>query len=251
MTSSDSTRRRTALITGGSRGIGLTTAHRFLADGYAVAVADVNPRALARLDDLAAEHGDAFTRLEMDITDSAQIQRALDDIVGRWGQLDVLVNNAGRNRGGRTFDTSEEDWDWVLDTNLKGSFLCSKLAAVTMRDHGGGSIINLSSTSAGGFDRNPAYDASKAGLIGLTRGMAHDLGEHGIRVNAVAPGTTLTDWVKHNLPEDFIAADTEATPLGTLAEPEDIAAAIAFLASEDARHITGQVLSVSGGRWMP
>ena len=134
---------------------------------------------------------------------------------------------------------------------MKGTFLCSKFAAEQMRPQGSGSIVSISSISAAGADRNPAYDSSKAGIIGLTRAMAHQLGQYGIRVNAVAPGTILTDWVQHNLAPDFLQAEADATPSGNLGDPEDIAAAISYLASDDARHVTGQVLCVSGGRWMP
>ncbi len=251
MTSGSESKQRTVLITGGSRGIGLSTAMRFLQDGYAVTVADVNPRALGRLDEVEAEHKDRFARAEMDVTDLAQIETTVSQIRKRWGSLAVLVNNAGRNRGGGLFDTSEEDWDWVLNTNLKGSFLCSKAAAASMRETGGGAIINISSVSASGHDRNPAYDSSKAGLIGLTRALAQELGPDGIRVNAVAPGTTMTEWVKRNIPQEMLDADLARTPLGRNAEPEDIAAAVAWLASEEAQQVTGVVLPVAGGLWMP
>lgn len=244
-------RPRTALITGGGRGIGLAIARRLLDDGYAVAVGDVNAKALARLDDVAAEHGDRFQRVELDITQRADVERAVSGIVERWGALDALVNNAGRNTSSDTFSTSEEDWDWVLDTNLKAVFLCSQVAAERMREQGAGAIVNISSTSAGGEGGNPAYSASKAGVIGLTRAMAHELGPLGIRVNAVAPGTTLSDWVQRHMPAEELAREAERNPLRRNAEPADIAAAVAFLASDDARHVTGQVLSVSGGRWMP
>ena len=242
---------RTALVTGGSRGIGLAITKRLLADGFAVTAADVNPRALGRMDELVAEHGEMLSRAEIDITQGEQVQAAVREVVERRGRLDVMVNNAGRNRGGGLFDTSEEDWDWVHETNMKGTFLCSKYAAEQMRKQGHGSIISISSISAGGADKNPAYDASKAGIIGLTRSMAHELGPFGIRVNAIAPGTILTDWVQHNLPPDFLQAESEATPLARLGQPEDIAAAISYLSSDDAQHVTGQVLCVSGGRWMP
>lgn len=242
---------RTAMVTGGSRGLGLAITKRLLADGFAVMAADVNPRALGRMDALTAEHGDMLDRVEVDITQGDQVQNAMQAVSARWGRLDVMVNNAGRNRGGGLFDTSAEDWDWVHDTNMKGTFLCSKFAAEQMREQGSGSIISISSISSAGEDKNPAYDSSKAGIIGLTRAMAHELGPLGIRANAVAPGTILTDWVQQNLPPDFLQAESAATPRGELGQPEDIAAAVSYLASDDARHVTGQVLCVSGGRWMP
>ena len=246
----DGNGQRTALVTGGSRGIGLAISQRLRADGYAVTPADVNPRALGRLEGLVTEHGDLFSPAQVDISNPEQIQGAIRQIVDRWGRLDVLVNNAGRNRGGGVFDTSPDDWDWVLDTNLKGSFLCAKYAAEQMRSQGSGSIISISSTSAGGFDPNAAYSASKAGVIGLTRSLARELGPLGVRVNAIAPGVIETDWVKHNLPPEFLEEERAITPMGRNGEPEDIADVIAFLASDDARHVTGQVICVSGGRWM-
>ena len=252
MTNTDGTGvTRTAMVTGGSRGLGLAITQRLLADGFAVMAADVNPRALGRMDPLVAEHGDRLDRVEVDITQSEQVQSGVRAVVERWGRLDVMVNNAGRNRGGGLFETSAEDWEWVHDTNMKGTFLCSKYAAEQMREQGSGSIVSISSISAAGADKNPAYDSSKAGVIGLTRAIAHELGPLGIRANAVAPGTILTDWVQHNLPPDFLQAEAEDTPRGELGKPEDIAAAVSYLSSEDARHVTGQVLCVSGGRWMP
>jgi len=242
---------RTAMVTGGSRGLGLAITKRLLADGFAVMAADVNPRALRRMDDLVAEFGDRLDRVEVDITQAEQVQSGVRAVLDHWGRLDVMVNNAGRNRGGGLFDTSAEDWEWVHDTNMKGTFLCSKYAAEPMREQGSGSIVSISSISSAGADKNPAYDSSKAGIIGLTRALAHELGPLGIRANAVAPGTILTDWVQHNLPPDFLASEAVDTPRGELGQPEDIAAAVAYLASDDARHVTGQVLSVSGGRWMP
>src|SRR3990170_7752434 len=159
---------RTALVTGGARGIGLAISQRFLRDGYRVAITDINPKAMAGLEPLLAAHPEHLMRLEVDVTDRAAVQGAVDRVVGRWGRLDVLVNNAGRNRLGNTYDTTEANWDWILDTNLKAVFFCSQAAAQQMRAQGGGAIVNISSTSASGMDGNPAYSASKAGVIGLT-----------------------------------------------------------------------------------
>jgi len=242
---------RTAFVTGAARGIGLATVQRLLADGYGVVLGDVSAKGLAALDDFAAETGDRLIRATVDVTDSAQVQAAIDQAVERWGRLDVLVNNAGRNRIGDSYDTTPENWDWILDTNLKAVFFCSQAAVRQMRAQGGGAIVNIASTSASGMDGNPAYSASKAGVIGLTYTMAREVGPDGIRVNAVAPGATLSEWVQKNTPPERLQAMAEAAPLRRYAEPADIAAVIAFLASDDARHLTGQILSASGGAWMP
>lgn len=242
---------RTALVTGAGRGIGHAILERLLADGYAVVAGEVSRRGVARLEEEAGAADGRLAPAEVDVTDQEQIAAAVQTALDRWGRLDVLVNNAGRNRQADSLTTSDEDWDWILDTNLKGVFFCSQIAARAMQDGGGGAIVNISSTSAAGHEGNPAYSASKAGVIGLTRAMAAELGPAGIRVNAVAPGTTLSDWVARNMPAAALEASARANPLRRNAEPADIADVVAFLASDDARHVTGQLISVSGGRWMP
>jgi 3-oxoacyl-[acyl-carrier protein] reductase len=247
--------RLTALVTGAGRGIGHAIMQRLLADGYAVVAGEVAPRGIAALEEEARQYAnvgeDLLVPAALDVTNLEQIAAAVQTAQDRWGGLDVLVNNAGRNRAADSLSASAEDWDWVLDTNLKAVFFCSQAAARLMAEAGGGSIVNISSTSASGIEGNAPYSASKAGVIGLTRSMATELGPSGIRVNAVAPGTTLSDWVVRNRPEEELQASAETNPLRRNAEPEDIAAVVAFLASDDARHVTGQVISASGGRWMP
>ena len=243
---------RVALVTGAARGIGRATALRLLRDGFAVAVIDINPETLASLEPIAKEHPNAFHYEEASVTDSSAVERVMKGIVERWGKLDVLVNNAGLNRPTSTFAYKESDWDLVVATNMKGTFLCSAAAAPIMREHKGGSIVNIGSIAAAGLGGGTlAYTASKAGLIGLTKAMASELGPHGIRVNLVAPGVTKTEWVEKNLPDAMKETTVQSTPLRRIAEPDDIAGTVAFLASDDARHITGQVISVSGGAWMP
>ncbi len=242
---------RTALVTGGGRGIGLAIVERLLADGYRVVAADVNARGLAHLQEMAAETDGRLFPADVDVTNADQMQAAVDHAVREWGGLDAFVNNAGRNRQVDSASTTDEDWDWILDTNLKAVFFCSQIAAAAMKEGDGGSIVNISSTSAGGADGNPAYSASKAGVIGLTRSMAVELGPHNIRVNAIAPGTTLSDWVVRNMPQEVLDASAKRNPLRRNAEPADIADSVAFLTSDASRHVTGQVISVSGGGWMP
>jgi len=172
-------------------------------------------------------------------------------LVEHWGRLDVLVNNAAVNRPGGLFSQPDADWDEVLEVNLKGVFVCSSVAAAAMRRNSYGAIVNIGSIGAAGLGASPAYAASKAGLIGLTRQMAREIGPDGITVNVVAPGVTLTGWVERNLPQQNIAAAVESAPLRRVGTVEDIAGVVSFLCSADARHVTGQVISASGGAWMP
>jgi 3-oxoacyl-[acyl-carrier protein] reductase len=179
------------------------------------------------------------------------MERAVAELVEAWGRLDVLVNNAAVNRAGGLLTQTDAEWDAVLETNLKGAFVTSAAAAPAMQAHKHGAIVNIGSIGAAGMGASPAYAASKAGLIGLTRQMARELGPDGITVNLVAPGVTTTDWVLRNLGESSIAAAEANSPLRRVGTPEDIAGVVAFLASNDARHLTGQVISASGGTWMP
>lgn len=252
MTEGDGSGRRVALVTGGARGIGLAIARRLLHDGLSVLVVDVNRRELEALGPVEEQFPGAFDHRAASVTDRAEMQDAVAYAVERWGGLDVLVNNAGLNRPGGMFDLTDEGWEAVIAVNLKGTWLCGLAAVPAMRERGGGAIVSLGSVAGAGVGAgSPAYAASKAGLVGLTKSMATELGPDSIRVNLVAPGVTLTGWVQRNLPKEVIAETEQRLPLRRAGTPEDVAAAVAFLASEDARHITGQVLSVSGGEWMP
>lgn len=242
---------RVALVTGGGRGIGLATARRFLAEGLCVVITDISERALATARETLAEHANDVLFATASVTDRAAVERVVADALARWGRLDALVNNAALNRPGGTFDQSDADWQAVIDVNLTGAFVTTSVAAKPMRDRGSGAIVNVGSIGAGGFGASPAYAASKAGLIGLTRQGARELGTFGITVNYVAPGVTATEWVERNLGAERMQASAEASPLKRVGQPEDVAAMITFLASPAARHVTGQVVSVSGGSWMP
>jgi NAD(P)-dependent dehydrogenase (short-subunit alcohol dehydrogenase family) len=242
---------RVALVTGGSRGIGLATAMRFLDEGVRVVITDISERALDGAREKLAGRADDVLLANASVTDRAAMERVVADTLARWGRLDALVNNAALNRPGGTFDQLDSDWQAVIDVNLTGAFVATSVAAKPMRDQGSGSIVNVGSIGAGGFGASPAYAASKAGLIGLTRQGARELGAFGITVNYVAPGVTVTEWVERNLGAERIQASAEATPLKRVGTPEDVAAMVTFLASSAARHVTGQVISVSGGSWMP
>ncbi len=249
-------RRPTALITGGARGLGLAIAERLLADGYAVCVVDINERRLAELAEREQREPDRFMQAFASVADPDAMTSVVDRIVVRWGRLDLLVNNAGLNRRGGILDHSLEDWNAVLEVNHTGTFICSRTAAPVMRDaiaegrQPAGSIISIGSTAGSGDGEGTlAYATTKGGIHIFTKTLAHELGPLGIRVNAIAPGATLTEWVRRNL--DNLEESAAGTPLRRLGEPEDVANAVAFLASDEARQITGQILSVSGGSWMP
>lgn len=240
-----------ALVTGGGRGIGLACVIRLLADGFRAGVVEINEKAIASARESLAGQHDRTRFMAASVADRAAMERAVQELVERWGRLDVLVNNAAVNRPGGLLTQPDGDWHAIIEVNLTGAFITSAVAAAAMRTRKYGAIINIGSVGAAGFGASPAYAASKAGLIGLTRQMARELGPDNITANLVAPGVTTTDWVLRNLGPERIAAAEEAAPLRRAGTPEDIAGAVAFLASKDARHITGQVISVSGGTWMP
>jgi 3-oxoacyl-[acyl-carrier protein] reductase len=240
-----------ALVTGGGRGIGLAAAQRLLRDGFRVAVIEVNEKALDAARAATGEDQGRFLPLVGSVVDSDGMSAAVARIAQQWGRLDVLVNNAAVNRPGGLSTQAESDWDAVINVNLKGPFIASRAVAEVMKAQGSGSIVNVGSIGAAGLGASPAYAASKAGLIGLTKQMAYELGPSGIRVNLVAPGVTTTDWVERNLGPERIQSAEQSAPLRRVGTPDDIAAVIAFLASADSRHITGQVISASGGAWMP
>lgn len=245
--------RRVALVTGGARGIGLAIARRLLRDGLEVCVIDINERALVRLDSEADDCGGAFEWRRASIIDRTEMESVIADLVARRGSLDVLVNNAGMTRPGTLLTQTDEDWSLVLATNLTGPFICSSIAARQMRDGGrGGAIVNIGSVSAHGIRSGPpAYAAAKAGLEGLTRNAAIELGPFGIRVNLLVLGTISSEWLLQRKSAEDLAEIRASTLTGRIGEPDDVAAAISFLVSPEARHVTGQMFSVSGGQWLP
>jgi 3-oxoacyl-[acyl-carrier protein] reductase len=198
---------------------------------------------------VAAAGGEAVG-LQMDVSVESQVKAFFDEAISRAGRIDVLVNNAGVTRDGLIVRMKSEQWDTVLDTNLKGAFNCTKLAAKAMMKQRYGRIINI--TSVVGVAGNPGqanYVAAKAGLIGLTKAVARELAPRGITANAVAPGFVETDMTR-DLPEKTRHAMLAQIPLGRSAEVAEVAAAVSFLASDQAAYITGQVLHVNGGMYM-
>ena len=246
-------RGRTAFVTGASRGIGKATARRLAQEGAKVCLADIQGDAVrATAAELAAEGLEVFAAT-VDVTDREQVESAIAGTVDRYGRLDILVNNAGVIRDNLLFRMSDEDWQTVMDIHLKGSFLCSRAAQAAMVQQKYGRIINLSSTSALGNRGQTNYSAAKAGLQGLTKTLAIELGRYNITCNAVAPGFIETDMTRATaermgIPfEQFVQGAAQQIPVGRTGKPEDVATAILFFASEEAGFVSGQVLYVAGG----
>jgi 3-oxoacyl-[acyl-carrier protein] reductase len=242
---------KVALITGGAAGIGKATAERFTEEGAKVVICDVNEE----LGQATAEAlGVSFYKV--DVTDRKAVQEWVDDVAERYGRIDVLVNNAGILRdaalvkvkdGELVKQMSEADFDLVIAVNLKGVFNCTQAVAPHMIRQGSGVILNA--TSVVGLDGNfgqTNYVATKAGVIGMTKVWARELGPNNIRVNAVAPGPTATEMVR-SMPQKILDRFRERTPLRRLGQPRDVADAYLFLASDEASYISGTVLRVDGG----
>ena len=235
------------MVTGGAAGIGRATATGFVKEGAKVAICDVNPEAGKTT---AESLGPEATFQQVDVSDNKSVNDWVESVMSQHGQIDVLVNNAGITRDGLIMRMKEADWDAVLNVNLKSAFNCTKAVSKTMVKQRSGRIINLASVV--GVIGNPGqanYVASKAGIIGLTKAVAKELASRNITVNAVAPGFIETDMTA-SLPDKAREAMEAQIPLGRAGTVRDIAAAVVFLASDQAVYITGQVIHVSGGMYM-
>ena len=236
---------KTALITGAGRGIGRAIAERFAREGARVAVADIDPNTANAT---ATAIGPEALGLAMDVSSKAAVLAGTAQVLDEFGQLDILVNNAGYLVYTTFESCSEENWDRMVDINMKGPFLCAQAVIPHMKARRQGAIINMTSLAAktGGLAAGPPYAAAKAGVLTLTIGLARALAPDQIRVNAIAPGvidTAMTSAPEH----DQLKA---SIPLGCPGQPEDVASCALFLASDDARHITGETIDVNGGLYM-
>jgi 3-oxoacyl-[acyl-carrier protein] reductase len=235
-----------ALVTGSGRGIGKAIAQKLSQDGASVVINDVSDSAEATAQEII-NSGKPGLFIKGNVTSSAEVNSMMEKIVSTFGRLDILVNNAGITRDQLTLRMTDEDWDAVLAVNLKGVFVCTRAALKYMMKQRGGRIIHISSIS--GIVGNPGqvnYCAAKAGIIGITKTVAKEMASRGITVNAVAPGFIETDMTQ-KLPEKLKEEFSKRIPAGYFGSPRDIAEAVAFLASDEARYITGQVLCVDGG----
>lgn len=241
---------QTALITGSARGIGKGIAHALAMRGVHVVISDVN---FDEAKTTAAEMealGVKAMPLKFDVSNSAEVTAAFNQIGQQFGRLDILVNNAGITRDALIMRMKDEDWDSVLNINLKSVFLCTKEAVKLMSKQRYGAIVNIASVVAFMGNAGQAnYSASKAGIIGLTKTTAKEYAKRGITANAVAPGfikTAMTDALPQKVKEEMLSA----IPIGQFGEIDDVAAAVAFLVSPEARYITGNVIHVNGGMYM-
>ncbi len=244
---------RTAVVTGGARGIGAAIARRLAGDGCAVAVLDLDEQACAPVVAELEAKGARAVAVGADVADEQQVGEAVDRVVSALGPPTILVNNAGITRDDLLFRMAATDWDAVMNVHLRGAFLMCRAVQQHMVEAGWGRIVNLSSTSALGNRGQVNYAAAKAGLQGLTKTLALELGRFGVTVNAVAPGfveTAMTAATAERLGvpfEEFQQQVAARTAVGRIGRPADIAAAVAFFVSEEASYVSGQVLYVAGG----
>lgn len=238
---------KVAIITGSGRGLGKEAAFLFAEEGAKVVVGDINYESAEEVAAAIGEKGGEAMAVKLDVTDSASIQAMVDKVLERFGTIDVLVNNAGITADAQLVKMNEDQWDRVIAVNLKGVYNCTKAIAPIMIARGSGRIINTSSVVGvyGNFGQTN-YAATKAGVIGMTKVWARELGRKGITVNAVAPGFTMTEMMS-TVPEKILSGIRDKTPLGRLGEPRDIAYAYLYLASDEANFVNGATIQVDGG----
>lgn len=242
---------KVALVTGGSLGIGTAISLDLAQNGADVALTYRRHEKEAKA---IAEHikqmGRKSKEYKVDVSDYGEVQNLVEKVVDEFGHLDILINNAGMNWDGVVWKMTEEQWDKVINVDLKGTFNFTRAVAPVFREQKSGKIVNITSINGlrGKFGQTN-YSAAKAGVIGLTKAVAKELGKYSVNVNAVAPGMILTDMFR-DLPEDFKEKAAEETVFNRLGQPEDVAHLVTFLASESAKHITGEVIKIDGGQYI-
>ncbi|MEV6627604.1 SDR family NAD(P)-dependent oxidoreductase [Amycolatopsis sp. NPDC051106] len=244
-----------AVVTGGGGALGAVIGRVLAEDGFQVVLVDRDRTAVKAAAEVDGPPGRPPVALAADVTEATDVEAMVAEVGGRFGRLDVVVNSAGIERVHALETMDESDWDLTMDVNVKGPMLLSRAAVPFWRKQGSGAVVNISSRAWSGGSANTAYASSKAALVGLTTAMAVELGPLGVRANAVAPSFVLTPFNRHRTDVDDLAKMVERytafTPLRRLVEPVDVANAVAFLASERARNITGEVLHVCAGSQLP
>lgn len=243
---------RIALVTGAAQGMGFSVAQVLAARGATVALADVNEKAAESAAQTLRDNGADATALPLDVADKTQVEKAIARVLAECGGLHILVNNAGVLRPTAVIDIPEDEWDFVVGVNLKGTFLCSQAALPAMREAGWGRIVNFSSTAGKNVSTvgGAHYTAAKAGILGFTRHLAREESRYGITVNAVCPGLIDTEMVRATIPPEKVEAYANSYPVPRLGKPEEVAELVAFLASDRAAYITGASLDINGGDLM-
>jgi len=242
---------RTAIVTGGASGIGEAVSRRLAADGALVAIFDLNGEAAREVAASIEKEGGTAVGLAVDVTDRAAVDAGVAEVRARLGRPMILVNNAGLAVLQPSLEVTAEDWDRLLAVNLTGTFSCCQAVLPDMLDEGWGRIVNISSSSVhSGSARMAAYVAAKSGVVGLTKVLALEFSPKGITVNTIPPGFIDSPMLRDTVERGFVDLEqqTRQTPVGRIGRPEDVAAACAFLVSEEAGYITGQVIGVNGGR---
>ncbi len=240
---------RAAIITGAAGGIGRATAVKMIQEGASVAIFDVATENLQRTVDDLQSRGARVLGIPTDVSRKKEVEKAVEQVLQRWGRVDILVNNAGIVRMAQLEDVRDEDWDAVVAVNLKGAFFCTRAVLPTMKKNRYGKIVLIGSRASLGKTDRTVYSATKAGLIGVTRTWALELGQYNININYVGPGPIATEMFKANNPEDSpkTKAILQAIPLQRMGRPEDVANLVSFLASDEAAFITGQSIFICGG----
>lgn len=238
---------KTAVVTGGAQGLGLAIARAFLDQGANVVLGDINQEALDNAKAALGAEGRVATRT-CDVTNATDVDALVDAAVSEFGSIDVMVNNAGITRDATMRKMTEEQFDQVIDVHLKGCWLGTRAASIRMRESGGGAIINISSISGKvGMIGQTNYSAAKAGIVGLTKAAAKEVGHANVRVNAIQPGIVRTAMTAQ-LRDDVMEAKLKEVPMGRIGEPEEIGQVALFLASDMSSYMTGCALEVTGGR---